>query len=161
MRFGKLAAAAGIMAMVACGGEKTDTTKTTTAAPATTPAAGAAAAGGAPITGATQVVQMVGDANGTRFEPNKVTLKAGDGIRFDAVSMGPHNVAFDPAKLSADAKAVLVKNMPNQDMGELSSKTINNGESYTLSFAGVPAGTYEIICTPHAATGMKMTVTVQ
>jgi plastocyanin len=105
---------------------------------------------------------MVGDANGARFEPATLTIKAGDGIRFDVVSLPPHNVAFDPAKVPEPAKAVLKTNMPDQTMGELSGKLLNNiGESYTLSFANVPPGTYEIICTPHLAMGMKMNVTVQ
>ena len=55
----------------------------------------------------------------------------------------------------------LIANMPNQDLGELSGKLLQTGESYTISFANVPPGTYEAICTPHLATGMKMKITVQ
>ena len=32
---------------------------------------------------------------------------------------------------------------------------------YEVSFANVPAGKYDYICTPHIATGMKGSVTVQ
>ena len=35
------------------------------------------------------------------------------------------------------------------------------GESYTMSFANVPAGKYVYICTPHLAMNMKGSVTVQ
>jgi plastocyanin len=157
MRFSKLAVAAAVL-IAACGEKAAETTPET---PATTPPAAAATAG-APITGTTVVVQMVGDANGARFEPASVTLKPGDGIRFDLVSLPPHNVAFDPAVVPEPAKAALKANMPDQELGELSSRLMNNiGESYTLSFANVPAGTYEILCTPHLAMGMKMKVTVQ
>ena len=159
MRFSKLAVAACVIALAACG-KKDDTTTTTTT---TTPPPAPPAAAGAPITGETKVVQMVGDANGgARFEPATVTLKPGDGIRFEVVSLPPHNVAFDPAVVPEPAKGVLKANMPSQDMGELSGKLLNNiGETYTLSFANVPPGTYEIICTPHVAMNMKMKVIVQ
>lgn len=160
MRFSKLAVAASVMALAACGGKTDETTQTQTQTPAATPATPPTT--GAPITGETKVVQMVGDANGARFEPATITVKAGDGIRFEVVSLPPHNVAFDPAVVPEPAKAVLKTNMPDQDMGELQGKLLNNiGETYTLSFANVPPGTYEIICTPHLAMNMKMKVTVQ
>lgn len=158
MRFSKLAVAASVLSLAACG-EKTPETPPQT--PATTPPPAAAA--GAPITGETKVVQMVGDEKGgARFEPATLTIKAGDGIRFEVVSLPPHNVAFDPAVVPEPAKGILKTNMPSQDMGELSGKLLNNiGDTYTISFANVPPGTYEIICTPHLAMNMKMKVTVQ
>jgi plastocyanin len=158
MRFSKFVVA-GVFVLAACGKKDDTTTQTSTTTPAaTTPPA---TAQGAPITGTTHVVQMVGDDKGSRFEPNTITVKQGDGIRFDAISMSPHNVSFDPAALSPEAKAALVANMPSQDMGELQGKLLNNGENYTISFGNVPPGTYEAICTPHASTGMKMKITVQ
>jgi plastocyanin len=159
MRFSKLAVAACVIALAACG-KKDETATTTTTTPPATPATPPAT--GAPITGETKVVQMVGDANGARFEPAAITIKAGDGIRFEVVSLPPHNVAFDPAVVPEPAKAALKANMPSQDMGELSGKLLNNiGETYTISFANVPPGTYEVLCTPHLTMNMKMKVTVQ
>ena len=143
-------------ALAACGGEKKPETPPANPAPAAAPTGTAA-----PITGATKVVQMVGDATGSRFEPASITIKAGDGIRFEAMTGGPHNVAFDVTALSPEAKAALVANMPSQDMGELSSKLIADKESLTISFANVPPGTYAVNCTPHMALQMKMTVIVQ
>lgn len=145
------------LALGACSGEG----KKETPPPNPAPAAAAPAGNAAPITGATKVVQMVGDATGSRFDPQTVTIKPGDGIRFEAISGGPHNVAFETASLSPEAKTALVANMPSQDMGELSSKLIADKESYTISFANVPPGTYAITCTPHMALQMKMTVIVQ
>ena len=56
---------------------------------------------------------------------------------------------------------MLLANVPEQ-AGELSGKMLlNAGESYTISFAGVPAGTYEFLCTPHLAMNMKGKVTIQ
>ena len=159
MRFSKLVVAASVIALAACGKKDETATTTTTTPPAPTPTP---AATGAPITGETKVVQMVGDDKGARFEPATLTIKAGDGIRFEVVSLPPHNVSFDPAVVPEAAKAVLKANMPSQDMGELSGKLLNNvGETYTISFANVPPGTYEVICTPHMAMNMKMKVIVQ
>ena len=172
MRFNGLALAVSALVLAACGGgeKKADTAAVAPApAPAATadtaaktaaPAAGGTAAA-APITGQTHEVKMIGDDKGYRFEPAAVTVKAGDGIKFIMVSGGPHNVAFDPATLPADVKTQLMANMPNQ-MAELSSPMLMNpNEAYTVSFAGVKPGTYDIHCTPHLAMGMKMKVTVQ
>jgi plastocyanin len=77
------------------------------------------------------------------------------------VSGGPHNVAFDPATLSPEAKTALTANMPEQ-AGELSGKMLlNANEEYTVSFAGVPAGTYDFHCTPHLAMNMKGKITIK
>jgi len=173
MRFYGIAVLAGAVVLGACGGEKqpvADTTAATTGAAtttATTPEAGAPAAGAAgavaaaPATGTTHEVKMIGDAKGYRFEPADLTVKQGDAIKFIMVSGGPHNVAFlnltDPT-----TKAQLNANMPGQHMAEDSSPLLMNpNEAYTISFAKIPAGKYDYDCTPHAAMGMKGTITVQ
>jgi plastocyanin len=128
---------------------------------AAAPAAGAVAA--APATGKTVEVKMEGDEKGYRFDPANITVKAGDAIKFTNVSGGPHNVGFDPAKVPAPAQAQLGANMPgDHSMGPLESPLLlQPNESYTISFAKIPAGTYDIHCTPHLALGMKGVVTVQ
>jgi plastocyanin len=169
MRFYGLALFASAAVLGACGGGENKGATTDTAATAatgtpaaTTPAAGGATAGAAaPITGTTHEVKMVGDDKGYRFEPANITVKQGDGIKFVMVSGGPHNVAFDPATVPAAAKSQLTANLPQQ-MSELSSPMMMNpNESYTISFAGVPAGQYPYHCTPHLAMGMKGVITVQ
>jgi plastocyanin len=167
MRFLGFAVVTGAAILLgACGGgdsaAKTDTAAAAPAAEAApAPEAAPAAGAMAPITGTTHTVNMVGDGQGYRFEPADITIKGGDGIKFVMVSGGPHNVAFDPATLSAEAKTALLANMPEQ-AGELSGKMLlNANEEYTISFAGVPAGTYDYHCTPHLAMGMKGKITVQ
>jgi plastocyanin len=166
MRFYGFALAASAFAVVACGGggeKAADSVPADTAAtPAMTPPPAAPGTGtGAPITGTTHTVNMVGDAQGYRFEPAAITIKAGDGIKFVNVSGGPHNVAADPAKLPDDVEAQLNANMPNQ-MAPLSGPLLMNAnEAYTVSFAGIKPGTYELNCTPHLAMGMIIKVTVQ
>lgn len=172
MRFNGLALVAGAMAMVACSGgdKKTETTTTTdsaaTAAPATTPAATTPAATGAassvamaPITGKTVEIKMIGDGTTYKFEPANVTIKQGDGVKFVMASGGPHNVAF--IDVPAAAQAQLSANMPNQMKDLTSPMMMTPNEPYTVSFAKVPPGTYNFHCEPHAAMGMKGTITVQ
>ena len=168
MRFlGLAVAASAAIVLGACGGGDKATTDSaaagasTAAAPIATPEAPAVAGAMSPITGTTHEVKMRGDATGYRFEPAELTVKAGDGIKFVFVDGGPHNVAFDPATFPAAAKAQMMANMPEQ-VGELSGKFLMTaGESYTLSLGGIPAGTYDFICTPHLAMNMKGKFTVQ
>lgn len=161
----KLFAIAAVTGLVACGGgNDQQAANTDTASVATTPAAAAPAAGAAtaaPITGTTHEVKMIGDEKGYRFEPANITIKAGDGIKWVMVSGGPHNVAFDPATVPADAKAQLVANMPNQTSELSSPMFMNANEAYTISFAGVKPGTYNYHCTPHLAMNMKGVITVE
>jgi plastocyanin len=167
MRFNVLAVAATALTLGACAGGDNAANNATTdtaavATPAVTPAATPAATGtAAPITGTTHEVKMIGDAQGYRFEPANITVKAGDGIKFTTVSGGPHNVAFDAATIPADVKGQLDANI-SEKMGELSSAMkMNAGESVTVSFANIKAGTYPFHCTPHLAMGMKGVITVQ
>jgi plastocyanin len=154
----------------------TSTTTTTTAAPAATtdsssmaaaPAAGAAPAGGAvaaaPATGKTIEVKMLGDEKGYRFDPANITVKAGDAIKFTNVSGGPHSVGFDPAKVPPAVQPQLGANMPgDHSMGALEGPMLlQPNETYVISFAKIPAGTYDFHCTPHLALGMKGVITVQ
>ncbi len=162
--------------MGACaGGEKkpadtthvaVDTSSTSTTTTASTSSTTPAPAGGtvalAPITGAIKTVNMVGDAKGYRFEPANFTIKQGDGVKFVVVSMGPHNVAFDPATIPADQKAQLDANMGTDKMGELSSNMkMNPGDAITISFAKIKPGQYPYHCVPHLALNMKGVITVQ
>ena len=185
MRFHGIALLTSAAILGACGGEKqpaadtgttagtattpaatttpsTDSAATATTGAATTPAAGAAgAATAAPATGTTHEVKMVGDATGYKFEPATTTVKQGDAVKFVMVSGGPHNVAFQNVA-DAAAKAQLDANMPGQKMGELSGPMVMQpNETYVVSFAKVPAGKYDYICTPHAAMNMKGVITVQ
>jgi plastocyanin len=169
MRFYGLALIASAVVLGACGGGGGDkaTTKTDTAlGPATpansttvtTPATSSAAKKQA--TGKTVSVNMVGDGTTYKFDPANITIKAGDNVKWTMVSGGPHNVSFDPAEVPPAAKAQLMANMDNQ-MGELMGPLLQNaGETYEISFAGIPPGTYNYHCTPHLMMNMKGTITV-
>ena len=167
MRFNGFALVASAFVLMACGGSSeqatTDSSAMATAEPAmgsaTTPAMGTPGAAAA-ISGTTHEVKMIGDASGYKFVPEKLTIKAGDGVKWTMVSGGPHNVAFQ--NVPADGKSQLMANMTDQSSGELSSKMMMQAnESMTMSFANVKAGKYDYVCTPHIAMNMKGSITVQ
>jgi plastocyanin len=109
----------------------------------------------------THVVRMVMNGESPRFEPATVTIRPGDRVRFVVASGAPHNVAFDPTKIPADVQRVLRAAMPDQ-MQPLSGKLLlAEGESYTISFAGVKPGRYEFFCMPHVGMQMKGTLVVR
>ena len=141
------------LALAACGGKGGDQ-------PAEQPAAAAPAAAPA-VTGATHEVQMDFDGKVGTFTPAELTIKAGDVVKFIVRTGPPHNVAFDPTLIPAGAADVLTKAMA-ETMGPLTGPMkVGIGESYEISFAGAPAGTYEYHCTPHVPFGMKAKLTVQ
>jgi plastocyanin len=160
MKIHGLALVAGAIVLGACAGGEKSTPKTEApgAAPATTGGGNAA-----PVTGKTIEVQMIGDAKGYRFEPNVITIKTGDAIKFVNVIGFPHSVGFDPASVPADEQAQLAANMPgDHTMGALEGPMMMQpNETYTVSFGNIKPGTLTLHCTPHLALGMKGTITVQ
>ncbi len=93
-------------------------------------------------------VQVVVGADGEmRFAPAAITVKEGDTVRFVAFG-GVHNVHFTG---EANAGAA---NLPAP-----SDWLLREGDSYELKVALAP-GTYHFQCDPHAAMGMKGTLTV-
>ena len=157
---------AGAFALVGCGGEpRSPAADTAIAPPAAAPAtaAPAEAPAGAPtaITGTTHEVRMLGDASGYRYDPVNLTIKAGDGVRWTMVSGPPHNVSFWADSIPAGAAASLTSAMAQQTGPLTGPLLMQQNETYTMSFAGAPKGTYRYYCTPHLAMGMKATITVQ
>jgi plastocyanin len=123
--------------------------------------AGSQSAARATGSGKTIDVKMIGDGTGYRFEPATVTVKAGDTVRWILVSGPPHNVAFWSDSVPKAAVVRLGRNMP-KPMGPLMGPMfMKAGDSYSISFAGLPAGVYRYNCTPHMALGMKAVVRVE
>jgi plastocyanin len=160
MRFYALTVAS-ILVLGACAGGDTANEGTTDTA-ATTPApSGAQGPAPAPATGTTHEVRMLLDGQTYKFDPANLTIKQGDGVKWVMVSGGPHNVAFDPAKIPDDVESVLAANMPEQQAPLSGPYKTQPGETYTVSFAGVKPGTYDYVCTPHIMMGMTGKITVQ
>jgi plastocyanin len=110
---------------------------------------------------ATHRVQMLQRGAEYLYVPNALTIAAGDVIDFVNVSGFPHNVQFTPNRVPAGAPEVLNRAMANR-IGPLQGPLmVQPNAVYSVSFAGAPAGTYEVVCLPHQALNMKMTVTVR
>jgi plastocyanin len=110
---------------------------------------------------AVHVVRMELDGATPRFHPASLTIHPGDRVRFVNASGGPHNVSFDPAKLSPEARRVLAAAMSNQLQPFWGPLLLNAGDSYTISFAGMAPGRYEFFCMPHMSVGMRGSIVVE
>ena len=164
MRITTLAAGLAIV-LAACGGEKKadDQTATPPADQTAAPAAGGETAAPA-AGGTTHDVDMVLDGSAYKYVPDKLTIKAGDVVRFHSKSGGAHNVQFYPDSIPANVpgpiKALAVA--PPEKGGNIVSESMKmDNESVDVSFAGAPAGKYKFFCAPHHALGMTGEVTVQ
>ena len=104
---------------------------------------------------------MVMEGTAYKYVPADLTIKQGDAIKFVMVSGGPHNVAFDAATIPAGAQAQLDAIVADKIAPLASKMVMNANEEIVISFANVPAGKYTYVCQPHAAMGMKGTITVE
>lgn len=144
----RIAAVTAIVTFVAAVGAATDVDARTTA-----PGVGSAPK--------TVEVQMLGDASGYRFSPAKITIRRGDKVKFTLVSGPPHNVVFWEDSIPKTAAAKLGKAMP-KTVGPLTGPFLLNAkDTYEISFAGLPAGSYHYYCAPHLALGMHATIEVK
>lgn len=163
MRIATLAAGLAVL-LAACGGEKKadDQTATPPADQTAAPAPGGEAAPAAG--GTTHDVDMILEGSAYKYVPDKLTIKAGDLVRFHSKSGGAHNVQFYPDSIPANVpsqiKALAVA--PPEKGGSIANESMKiEGESYELSFAGAPTGLYKYFCAPHHALGMVAQITVQ
>jgi plastocyanin len=153
MRFALLTTVVAIGALACAKGDQNQTQQS---APPAAPAASDAMAG--PIV----EVKMTGNGS-TRatYEPSSLKIAPGTTVRFINVSGGPHNIAFWQDSVPAGAATALNANMKNT-VDNLSGPFLTNAnESYDVSFANAPKGTYKGFCTPHVTLGMKIAITVE
>jgi plastocyanin len=143
--------------LAACGGEKKTGDQQATTTPEPQPSTAAAPAG----TGKTHDVNMVLEGSKYKYDPENLTIKSGDVVRYHNKSGGPHNVSFWPDSIPSGAADVLKKAMPNQ-MAPLEGPLFTEPNAvYEVSFAGAPKGEYKYYCLPHLALGMKAKLTIQ
>ena len=76
------------------------------------------------------------------FEPNDITINAGDTVTFTNGALPPHNM--------------IVKDHPELSHGDLAFAT---GDSFDVTFPD--AGDYNFQCDPHAGAGMKGVIHVK
>lgn len=146
-----ISAVAGLALIVAaCGGGADQPAAEPAAAPPAAPAA----------MGATHDVNMVLEGAAYLYVPASLTIKSGDVVVFHNVSGGPHNTQFYADSIPAGAAAILNASMPDR-MGDLAGPLlVEPNATYTVSFAGAPAGEYRFMCLPHLAMNMRGVITV-
>ncbi len=76
------------------------------------------------------------------FEPNEVTIKAGETVTFTNGDLPPHNIIFAGHE-----------ELSHPDLAFMS------GEKFPVTFS--EAGDYEFQCDPHAGAGMKGVIHVE
>jgi len=152
MRFALLTTVVAIGAL-ACGKGDQNQTQTQGAPPA---------APGAAMTGPVVEVKMTGNGSTTaNYEPSSLKIAPGTTVRFINVSGGPHNIAVWPDSIPAGGAAALSAGMQNT-IDNLSGPFLTQpNETYDVSFANAPKGTYKGYCTPHLALGMKIAIKVE
>jgi plastocyanin len=160
MRLASLTTAV-VIGALACGGKGGDQNQNQQSAPPA-PAAGDAGAAGGAASGPVVEVKMTGNGS-TRaaYEPSSLKIAPGTTVRFVNVSGGPHNIAFWQDSIPSGAAAALNANMKNT-IDNLSGPFLTSpNETYDVSFANAPKGTYKGYCTPHVTLGMKIGITVE
>src|SRR5207245_553512 len=107
-------------------------------------------------------VKMTGNGSTkAAFEPNSITIPSGATVRFTNVAGGPHNITFWSDSVPAGGAAALNAGMKNT-VDNLSGPFLTQpNETYEVSFANAPKGTYKGYCTPHLTLGMKLAIKVQ
>lgn len=113
-----------------------------------------------PAAGNVVRVEMKMEGNRYTFTPANFSVRVGQTVEFVNVSGMPHNVQFEPGRIPAGAADILNRNM-TQRLGPLQGPMMATaGQTYRVSFAGVPAGQYGYFCLPHKALGMVGVITV-
>lgn len=98
----------------------------------------------------TYSVKMGSDNGMLKFDPPKLTIKAGDSVNWVNNKLAPHNAVFDKTKVpeGVDAAAISHKKLLTAP-----------GDSYSTTFD--TPGTYTYYCEPHRGAGMMATITVE
>jgi plastocyanin len=113
------------------------------------PGSGTRASEQAPVHPAA-VVNMVGE----HFQPEKVTISAGQTVEWVNTGGDPHTVTVEPDKALVPTDATLPKNAQPFDSG-----TISAGMTFSHTFK--TPGTYRYFCTLHEGNGMVGEVIVK
>ena len=89
----------------------------------------------------------------SRFDPDTVTIGAGDTVKWTNTGFVTHSVTFDPSMAAKPADVVLPAGVMPFDSGNIE-------EDGTFSHTFTVKGTYHYICKFHEAMGMLGTITV-
>lgn len=106
----------------------------------------------APASADTVTVKMGSDKGLLAFEPAKLTIKAGDTVKWDMNKLAPHNVVFDASGVPGGDKALAT---------ELSHTKLLNAKGQSFESTFTTPGTYTYYCQPHRGAGMIGKITVE
>lgn len=109
----------------------------------------------APAMAETYTVKMGSDRGLLIFEPNNITIKPGDTVKWVNNKSYPHNFVFDGATAPAGSAALL---------SSLSHKQLSfkPQEEIAVTFPeDMPAGQYSYYCEPHRGAGMVGKIVVE
>jgi plastocyanin len=95
-------------------------------------------------------VKLGTDTGSLVFDPDTVTIKAGESVTWTNNAGFPHNVVFDEDAIPGGESA-----------DKLSHEDYLNAKGETVSTTFKTAGTYEYYCEPHQGAGMAGKVIVQ
>jgi plastocyanin len=124
-----------------------------TACAASPAAAPAASPGGSPTPAVT--VKMTTQL---RFDPDHVTIRAGETITWVNAGTVPHTATGDPAQNPVATSHPECVQLPD-GAEPWGSPLLQPGESYAHTFT--TPGEYHYICIPHVLSGMRGTITVK
>jgi mono/diheme cytochrome c family protein len=120
----------------------------------------ASVAGGTAVaaTGTTTKIALAGTIS---TDPPEIDIHPGDAVTFTNDGGGPHSIAFYADSIPAGAGIQLQANMPNTSGPLIGPVFSSEGDSYTVSFANMPKGTYIFYCLPHLGVGERGKIVVQ
>lgn len=100
-------------------------------------------------------------ANGHRFAPTTVTVKAGDTVAFANAGAESHTVTAYQDSIPAGGKYFASGGASSEKNArdDVASGLIKGGGSYTVTLDA--PGTYTFFCIPHESDGMKGKIVVQ
>lgn len=91
---------------------------------------------------------------GNRFVPSRLQIVTGDTVDFVNGAGGPHNVAFWSDSLPQGSRDLLSRLMQDSIAPLTGSLLLEEEQTWTMAFTGVPPGRYPYFCLPHMVGGM-------
>lgn len=93
--------------------------------------------------------------NQFRFEPKRVTAKAGDVLEFTVRSGGPYVVGFQPSGLSPEVRGRLDAAIPGRSAPLRGPVLGGEGDRFRIVVPDLPQGSYRFVSVTHLAYRME------
>lgn len=100
-----------------------------------------------------QLVQTAG--NSFRFDPKRVTARAGDVLEFTVRSGGPYVVGFEPSDLTPPHRSLLDAAIPGRTAALRGPVLAGPGKSFRIVLPELPRGSYRFGSVTHIAYRME------